>query len=253
MNGPGLRFRTLMLWGLASAGVLVAGCRNGNNGQTSATDTAATAATSTARASGATTGATSAGEVAPSPEITSWSDNNIVAKLAMADRGEVELGGLAEHKATTSAVRDFARLLVTDHSKHEGETKTLEKNAKLPAKTPANDTTAKQNTDLMKKFSDMPKGLGFDSAFVQHEIDDHTHDIADAKAMQAQAKDAQLKNLLANTIPVMQKHLDAAKDALGKIGSASATDSATGAATQSRDTGATKTRRGRYHNPNVKY
>lgn len=197
-------------------GLVLAGCSSKESNQ-SAADTAATASAA-GTSTGATTGAsasTAGGEVAASPAISNWNDNNIVDHVATGDKGEVSLAKLAESKATIPAVKDYARMLVTDHSKSEKDVRSLESKAKLPAKPASDDTTSKANQDLMKKFSAMPRGKDWDSTWVQHEYDDHQHDIADAKAMQSQAKDDQLKQLLGNELPVLQKHLDAAQKLLG--------------------------------------
>lgn len=199
-------------------GLLLAGCSHKDNDDNNQAAGNTAAAASTAGAStGATTGAasTSTGEVAPSAAISSWNDNNIVSKLAESDKGEVELAKLAEKKASIPAVKNYAKMLVADHSKGEGEVRSLESKAKLPAKPASDDTTSKSNQDLMKQFSSMTRGKDWDSTWVKHEYDDHQQDIADTKAMQNQAKDAQLKQLLGNELPVLQKHLDAAQKLLG--------------------------------------
>ena len=207
-------------------GLVLAGCSHKDNDDTSqAAGNTAAAASTTGASTGATTGAaasTSAGEVAPSAAISSWNDNNIVAKLAESDQGEVELARLAERRASIPAVKDYAKMLVTDHTKGEREVRSLESKAKLPSKKASDDSTPKENQDLMKKFSAMPRGKDWDSTWVQHEYDDHQHDIADTKAMQNQAKDAQLKQLLGNELPTLQKHLDAAQKLLGTNGGSSA-------------------------------
>lgn len=217
----GMRTRAIAIGTAALIPVLVlAGCSGKGNENESynhqgTADTAATAATTGASTGAASTSTTSGGEVAANPGITSWNDNNIVAHLADGDKGEVTLAKLAESRAIIPSVRDYAKMLVTDHSKGEREVRSLESKAKLPAKPASDDTTAKANQDLLKQFTAMPRGKDWDSTWVQHEYDDHQHDIADTKAMQNQAKDARLKQLLGNELPVLQKHLDAAQKLLG--------------------------------------
>jgi putative membrane protein len=147
------------------------------------------------------------------------SDNNIVANVSTANESEISAGKLAEKKGTSSAVRDLGKLLVTDHSKALADIRSLEKSQKLPSKTLPADTSAKEARDFMQKLTSTPKGAGWDSTFVQHEIQDHQQDIADTQAMQNQAKNDQLKQALGSSIPTLQKHLQAAQDALTKIGS----------------------------------
>lgn len=211
------RARAAVVCAALLPGAVLSGCSAHSSGDQSyahqsATDTAASAPLSAAAPAKT---ATSAGEIAPTPEITNWSDANIVAKLAVGDSGEVQIGRLAESKATTRAVKEYARLLVSDHSKGVKEVASLEKKASLsPA--PANtDTTAKGVEDMLQALKATPAGTGWDSTFVQGELATHKHDIADAEAMQKQAKDAQLRQLIGSDLPVLQKHLSAAQKLLG--------------------------------------
>lgn len=211
--------RTLLLCAAALAPGLVLGCSKGNeNSNAGATTAAAPAAAPTAGAStGASTGATATagGEVTANPGISSWSDTNIVAHMAAGDSGEVKLARLAETKAVIPAVKDYAKMLQTDHSKGEKDVSALAKKAKLTGKPASSDTSDKATQDFYKRMTSMAKGKDWDSTWVKHEYDDHQQDIADAKAMQSQAKDAQLKQQLGDELPVLQKHLDAAAKLLG--------------------------------------
>jgi putative membrane protein len=215
MPAPTNTARTRLLYAVILVPSLLVGCGKGEaNRNAGGTDT--TAAAASAPAAGATTSAAAAHtETAANPAINSWSDSNIVAKLEAGDKNEVQLGGLAERKAIIPGVRDFAKELVTDHTKSEREVRALASKAKLTAKAAANDSTARDGEDLLKKFTAMPKGTDWDSTFVQHEADEHQQDIADAKALQNQAKDPQLKQLISNELPVLQKHLDDAQKLLG--------------------------------------
>jgi putative membrane protein len=194
---------------------LLVGCGKGAaNRNAGGTDT--TAAAASAPAAGATTSAAAAPTgTAANPAMNSWSDSNIVAWLEAGDKNEVQLGKLAEAKAIIPGVREFAKELVTDHSKSERDVRALATKAKVTARPANNDSTLKNGEDLLKKFTAMPKGTDWDSTFVQHEADEHQHDIADARALQNQTKDPQLKQLIADELPVLQKHLDDAQKLLG--------------------------------------
>jgi putative membrane protein len=116
-----------------------------------------------------------------------------------------------ETKATNDSVRSFARTLVTDHTKSEKQVMTLERKLKLAEKPLQSDTTKQAAMHTLEKLRSMKKGPALDSAFVQAELEDHRHDIADARAMANQAKEPQLKQQIEQTIPVLQKHLDIAQ------------------------------------------
>lgn len=193
--------------------LFVACAKDSANQTAKASDT--TAATATTPQAGASATAAAPHAAVANPAISSWTDSNIVAVLEQGDKNEVQLAKLAESKAIIPGVKEFATMLVTDHSKGEREVRSMEAKTKLKAKPAAGDTTAKTGEDLVKKFTAMPKGKDWDSTFVQHEYEDHQQDIADTKAMQNQAKDPQLKQLLGDELPVLQKHLDAAEKLLG--------------------------------------
>lgn len=206
---PLLRYGTVVLL----SGLLVACAKDNANRNASATDTTTPAATTPS--AGASTTPAPAANATANPAISSWTDSNIVAKLEQGDKNEVQLARLAESKAIIPAVKEYAKMLATDHAKGEQEVRSTETKAKLHAKPATGDTTSKAGQDLLKKFTAMQKGKDWDSTWVQHEYDDHQQDIADTKAMQSQAKDPQLKQLLGNELPVLQKHLEAAEKLLG--------------------------------------
>ena len=209
----------------------VIACRKGNQNGSGASTQAAAAGASTgasataSRADTSHNNATSAGEVSASSDISQMSDSNIVAKLDASDKGEVELARLMETKATNDSVKAYAKKLVTDHSKSEKNVMNLERQAKLAEKPLKSDTTRQAATHELASLRSMKKGKSLDSAFVQHEMEDHQHDIADAKAMQNQAKNDQLKQLIGQTLPTLQDHLSIAQRLTQQLASGAASDS----------------------------
>lgn len=210
----------------------VVACGKGNqNAGSGASTQAATAGSSTGASATASTAdtshnnATSAGEVSASSDISQMSDSNIVAKLDASDKGEVELARLMETKATNDSVKAYAKKLVTDHTKSEKDVMNLERQAKLAEKPLKSDTTRQAASHELAALRSMKKGKSLDSAFVQHEVEDHQHDIADAKAMQNQAKNDQLKQLIGQTLPTLQDHLSIAQRLSQQLASGAASDS----------------------------
>lgn len=201
----------------ASLMVAIAACGKSNQNRTYGASTEASGASTGASSATASTSDTarsstsSAGDVSASSDIPQMSDSNIVAKLDAGDRGEVELARLMETKATNDSVKAYARKLVTDHSKSEKDLMSLERQVKLAEKPLKSDTTRQATQHQLQRFRSMPKGESLDSAFVQHEIEDHQHDIADAKAMQNQATNDQLRQAIQQELPTLQQHLDMAQ------------------------------------------
>lgn len=61
-----------------------------------------------------------------------------------------------------------------------------------------------------KRFTSMPKGA-VDSAFLNHEVEDHRQTIADVKAMRQHASNAQLQQAIDQALPILQGHLEKAQ------------------------------------------
>jgi putative membrane protein len=193
---------------------LVVACSRGDN-----------RADSAAGAIGATT--TPAVAPPPAPPIAPMTDANIVARLGNADSGEVSVAKLAVTKATNGEVRSYARMLATDHANHAKEVVALEKKASITPEAPGAGTsatwTAQDSKATEDRFTSLPKGAEFDSAFVNQMVADHEKVIADVQTAQGTATNADVKALLDKTLPVLQKHLEKAKELQTKLSSATGT------------------------------
>jgi putative membrane protein len=165
---------------------------------------------------GATTTPAAAPLPAPPPS-TVMTDQNIVAKIGGADSAEVELAKLAQTKATNAAVKSFARLLATDHLAHAKEVAALETKANLTPLPQPSDMSAQEHRSTLGRFQSMPKGVDFDTAFVNYQVEDHQKELSEVQSLESQAQNADVKALLAKTIPALQKHLDKAQEVQKKL------------------------------------
>ena len=153
----------------------------------------------------------------PAPPPTVMTDQNVVAKLGGGDSAEVALGKLVASKATNAGVKSYAQMLVTDHSANAKQLAALVKKDSLTPQPPPGDNSATENQQKLDKFQAMAKGMDFDTAFVNDAIADHQKEIDALTSAQASLTNADLKALIGKTIPVMQKHLDKAKELQGKL------------------------------------
>ena len=137
------------------------------------------------------------------------SDNSedFISDAATGGVMEVKLGELAKTNAASKAVKDFAAMMVRDHSKANDELKEIavKNNVTIPATLP--DKYQKHIDDLSKK-----NGAEFDKDYISLMVDDHEDDI---KMFERCAKKddekADVKAFAAKTLPTLYKHLDAAK------------------------------------------
>lgn len=127
----------------------------------------------------------------------------VLGKLHRADEHEIEMGKQAEKNGNTKAVKDYGKMLVKDHTAADKKGAALAKKEKI-------DLTA--NTPPMaNEMASIPPGPDFDKKFAQAMLDDHKRDVAEMTKVRDTTDDAQLKKLLTDVVPVLQKHLDTAQ------------------------------------------
>jgi len=119
---------------------------------------------------------------------------------------EVQLGKLAQEKATNQRVKDFAAMMVRDHSKANDELKGLaqSKNIALP------DSVSGDARDHMDKMSKM-SGKDFDKHYIDMMVDDHDKDVDKFDKAANNLSDPDLKTWAGNTLPTLRAHQDSAK------------------------------------------
>lgn len=139
-------------------------------------------------------------------------DPQIVAIVATANQVDIDAGKLAESKAAAKEVKEFARLMVTDHT---GVNKTAKDLAAKLKVTPESNATSKslqkggdENLAALKALN----GAAFDRAYVDHEVAYHQA-VLDAvdQSLIPGAKNAELKALLVKVRPAFVAHLEHAK------------------------------------------
>lgn len=133
-------------------------------------------------------------------------DADFAMKAADGGMSEVMNGQLAEKNAAAKDVKDFGRMMVTDHTKANDELKALasKKNITLPATVSAEHQ--QMHDDLAKKT-----GKDFDKAYMDMMVDDHQKTIDLFQNEANNGTDADMKAWAAKTLPILQQHLDKAK------------------------------------------
>lgn len=119
---------------------------------------------------------------------------------------EVQLGELAQKNGVSQGVKDFGKMMATDHSKANEELKSIAaaKNITLPAM---------MGNDDQKTYDDLAKktGTDFDKAYMSEMVDDHESDVKEFKKEASDGKDAELKAFAAKMVPTLEQHLQMAK------------------------------------------
>lgn len=141
------------------------------------------------------------------------SDQQFVDFAAQTDMVEANLGQLAQNTAASQEVKDYAQTLVTDHTSDYNQLYTAAQQANLNV---PNSIDAEHNKAMIDPFQKL-KGATFDHKYIQEMVAGHTKAIAIYKKEAADAQNDAIKNYAQTALPVLQKHLDGAKD-LAKSG-----------------------------------
>jgi putative membrane protein len=203
-------FWSYPLLGSLCAGLLTLGaCQPRERPATSgAADTAAMADTG-ARATTGDTTQMRGGEL---------SDPNIVALLDEANMADSAAGALAATKATSPDVKAFAKLMMSEHHALRVQGQQLAKRLNITPQLPANDPLKPAAEGEMSALKSAPKGPQFDRTYIDQEVQIHKAvlDLAD-KAHDATQND-ELKKLIEQAKPVIEKHRDRAEEIQKKLG-----------------------------------
>ena len=119
---------------------------------------------------------------------------------------EVEMGAIAQRNASSKAVKDFGKMMVDDHTQLNQELQALANKKNVPLPT---EITNNQKDDTSKLGKET--GSKFDKNYISMMVKDHEEDIDAFKKAGDDIKDQEYKDLITKALPVLQKHLDAAK------------------------------------------
>lgn len=183
--------------------LVVTACRNDQQeAGNAAMDTTNAAATNAAPPMTDTT-------AAPATALT---DPQIAAIVIAADDVDIQGGQQAQSKATDQKVKDFAQRMITDHTAVNKQVHDLlTKLSATPASNPTSESLTQQGQEAATRLGAL-SGAAYDKAYIDNEVMYHQQVINTATTQLAPAaQNAELKDLLQKTLPVLQQHLDMAK------------------------------------------
>ena len=130
------------------------------------------------------------------------SDETFVTKAAQGNMAEIQLGQLAEKNASSTAVKDFGKRMVTDHNKLESQLQKVatDEHATLPTALNAKDQAT---VDQLSKLT----GPAFDRAYINDMVRDHRADIGEFSRESGHGSDEMVKQFAMNSLPTLREHL----------------------------------------------
>jgi putative membrane protein len=135
-------------------------------------------------------------------------DRDFIEEQLADGQHEVELGRLAQQRASNAQVKEFAQLMVRDHTQAGSDLKQIASKHNVALST---DEEADDHNDLRDRLAKL-NGAEFDREYINAMVDDHEKAV---NAVEGKADDdghAEVKAWAAKTLPTLRQHLERAKE-----------------------------------------
>lgn len=129
-------------------------------------------------------------------------DSEFMAKAASGGMLEVELGKQVAARAVTPDAKEFAEMMVTDHTKANAELMALAARKNITLPTTLSDDHQKVLKDVMEE-----KGVKMDQEYMSEMLKDHQEDVTEFVDASIKASDPDIKAFAAKNVPVLKQHL----------------------------------------------
>ena len=134
-------------------------------------------------------------------------DDKFVKTAGMDGLAEMKLGALASEKASAEGVKEFGKMMASDHGKANEELKALaaKKGVTIPETL---DKKHQQTADKLGKLS----GAAFDKAYMNEMVKAHKNAVTLFEGESKNGKDEELKAFAEKTLPTLKTHLEKAEE-----------------------------------------
>jgi putative membrane protein len=162
---------------------------------------------------------TSAADSSGAPKA-GLNDETILGMLDGANKGDSAGGALAAKKATDSEVKAYAEMTMKDHHELRVGGEELAKKLGVTAKPLGKDPIAGYANAEMVALQKAEKGEDFDRTYIDNEVAVHQAVLDAVNMARVTTTTPELKALIQNAIPVIQKHLEQAQAIQKRLGPA---------------------------------
>ncbi len=140
-------------------------------------------------------------------------DRKLIRRIYEGGLLEVQLGWLAQKNTLTPEVKQFGAMMIRDYGRADRELMALarKKDIEVPSELNIPDKTTKNKLSVLT-------GTVFDKEYMTEMITLHTRYVSDFSAAVHKANAPELKKWMRTVLPMVQRHLRAAKILAGKLG-----------------------------------
>ena len=137
----------------------------------------------------------------------SMDDKHFMKEAMEGDMAEIQLAHLAQQKASSDQVKQFAQRMIDDHTKLDAQMKPMAQQLGVDAPT---ELSAKHKA-VEAKLQGL-SGAQFDQEYMKAMVNDHHEDDQAFLREENAAKDPTLKNAVSQAEPIIADHLRMAQD-----------------------------------------
>lgn len=145
----------------------------------------------------------------------------VLSKMHKTNQMEVKAGKLAMQKGSAEDVREYGERLMRDHQMNDDKVKKLAEEEGITLVKPEPQTQeekkrAKHQKETMQKLQKL-EGEEFDRVYLKFMVEGHEHAIKTlSKALEEKLKDPDVRELVEKSVPILQQHLELARQLRGK-------------------------------------
>ncbi len=167
---------------------------------------------------GASSSDTSSNKPAGSDAKLSDAEIKTIAHLHHVNQMEITLAHEAQRQGTAK-VKDYANMMITDHQQADKDLTAFSKAHHLttiPADKPTTDAERQDDKDMTQAMAHLKtlKGADFDKAYLNMMVSGHDKELTRIDVAISSTSDPDLKSVLQNIKPMLQRHADQARDLL---------------------------------------
>ena len=160
--------------------------------------------------------ATSTGDVATSSaaaidSAVQFSDSHLLGFLGMVDNSEIEAAKVARERGSSNRVREFARMMESEHTEFLRRTRALATEIGIEVEPPAGPELEQLHIAAMERLGREPRGEQFDRAYIAGQIEAHERVLAMMQAASNDQRHPRLTTHLRSGIATIEQHRDRAR------------------------------------------
>ncbi|HEU5175278.1 MAG TPA: DUF4142 domain-containing protein [Gemmatimonadaceae bacterium] len=145
-------------------------------------------------------------------------DANIISHVLVDDSLEIEMSQLALSRASNAAVREYAQMMITEHSQNRTYFTEMQAKESIGIAPMVNDPIANQAMNAITRLNSLT-GEEFDRAYMRAQVAHHDAEVAALTWMAENSRDDDIEeDFEGKLIPTIRMHLTRAREVSAQVG-----------------------------------